>query len=167
MNTYRTPAEFVENVIDQSPLPDQMAVMLDTNDKTNLDLLDDEPTQVDGVPADAICRILHALVLSSHSAPTSPAYWSHAVVRLAALAWSVDPQVRQYSQQSIAAALGKTRALLCARIVELRDLGALGTHGGKTQTARKTLSDSARRGWQNRREVGNSEKATQIDSNGN
>jgi hypothetical protein len=144
-------APLIENMHhDPGPTPAEMLMAAEEFDADA-----DADETIYGVPPDAIALILRALVFrrGSRVKPISGRFWRCALTRLAALAWCCDPLVRQHDQKTIAEALDVCRATLSAEIVKVRDLGALGCHGGKSQSARKSYSQRQSAIWRSRREA--------------
>lgn len=123
--------------------------------------------EIGAVPIDALaifCRFL----LPDRTAPTTPAFWRQAGMRLAALAHAlrVDP-VGTHSLSSLADAIGCSRASLSLYEINLRDFADLSANGGKSMAARQNYSERSKRAWKARRNMdGTTTAANQTDASG-
>ncbi len=141
---------FIENMHhDPAPQPDEQLMAAEEFCPDR-----DDPA-VNGIRPDAIAIILQDLVFrrGSRVRPISPTFWRSATVRLAALAWCVDSEVRRFSQAEVAEAIGVCRATLTAEVVKLRDLGHLDCRGGRSEAAREAYRQRQSKIWRLRRQA--------------
>lgn len=144
---------------DLSPLPDEAVMILE---EAGEPIRPDDIAALAGIPPDALLRMLR-VILPGSMIPTGAGYWKTAVTRLAALSWSIDPDVKCHSQVEIAKAIGRTRASLNLYCVELRDFAGLSSRGGMCEAARDHYAEHRKASWA-RRHAAQAEGKTLVDS---
>ncbi len=162
------PQSHIDHFAADERTPDEILMAMEEH----LDDADDEPDGLDlggirDIPPDALAVLLRYLLPASASI-TAPTFWKQVDLRIAAIAWSILPEFRQFSQDFIAESLGRTRAALSHHIVAIRDVSGIDCHGGKCQSARKILSKAQRRSWRKRHQAdgaadGEHEGENQLD----
>ena len=109
------------------------------------------------IPVDAVAAIVRMLV---PRCPKSRAGWDAALVKLAVVAWTVLPDVRQHSFVTLSNQLDCTRALLSHYACSLRDWAKLGCRGGKSEAARAIYSERCDSVWRKRKRGQGADGAT-------
>jgi len=140
-----------------APGPDEMAMLMEEYSDA-----DDEPEGIElggieGIPRDALARLLRFLLPSSASL-TSPTFWPKVDLKIAAVAWLILPEFRQFPQEFLAKSIGKTRAAMSHHVTTMRDASGIDCRGGKTQRARRILSEAQRLAWRKRHEAEHSDE---------